>query len=577
MAASENFLAQLKAVVDPLTIFSHYVSLKKSGNRFKALCPFHSEKTPSFYAASNGMFHCFGCGSGGDVITFVMQMEKLDFRECIQLLSARYGIPLKFTTTGERKEKDDLLDLMRQATDFYHNLLTNHESGHAALQYLEERGITRETMKRFQLGWAPAGWSSLLEHFEKRDVQPALLEKCGLIAARQQRDGYYDRYRSRIMIPIHDIHGNIIALGGRIFQGTQEEAKYVNSPESPIYSKSNQLFGLYFSKEHIQEKGFAILVEGYFDMIAPFQAGHQNVAASCGTSLTENQARLLRRYTDHVVLFYDPDSAGKTAVLRALPILLRENFSIRAAQLPEGLDPDTYIRQRGAEEFQKEIDRALRYDQLLIRNLEQKHDLKSATGKLAATEELIGFVDAIANPFERLDIAKNFAQAIGVAPNMIQEQFRKVRRTAQLKGSSPKQNIADIERSLLRIFLQEPGIARDVFPEFEEEDLNELPQATLFRELRDIIANNDQITTDELIHQFPADAQRGFTRLLLEGDHPPPSRETALDWLHSFIRPCRLDRESRNLALVDDEALTARLELARASKRRGSRNLEGES
>ena len=571
MGNSENFLAQLKAVVDPLTIFSHYVSLKKSGNRFKALCPFHSEKTPSFYAASNGMFHCFGCGSGGDVITFVMQMEKMDFRECIQLLSSRYGIPLKFSTTGERKEKDDLLDLMRQAADYYHNLLTNHASGTAALQYLEERGMTREIMKRFQLGWAPAEWSALTDHFQKREIAPALLEKCGLIVARQQRDGHYDRYRSRIMIPIHDIHGNVIALGGRIFQGGPEEAKYVNSPESPIYSKSNQLYGLYYSKEHIQEKGFAILVEGYFDMIAPFQAGHQNITASCGTSLTENQARLLRRYTDRVVLFYDPDTAGKAAVLRAIPILLKENFNIRVAQLPEGLDPDNYIRQRGAGEFQGEIDRAVRYDQLIIRNLEQKHDLKSATGKLAATEELIGFVDAIANPFERLDIAKNFALTIGVAPNMIQDQFRKVRRTAHLKSASAKQSIADIERSLLRIFLMEPNIAREVLPEFEERDLDELPQAKLFRELREIIFRNEAVTTDELIHEFPTEIQKSFTGLLLEGDQPDPTKETALDWLYSFIRPSRLEREGRSLKLDDDESLARRLELARESKRTGSR------
>ncbi len=573
MASSENFLSQLKAVVDPLTIFSHYLSLKKSGNRFKALCPFHSEKTPSFYAASNGMFHCFGCGSGGDVITFVMLMEKLDFRECIQLLSTRYGIPLKFTTTGERKEKDDLLDLMRQATDFYHNLLTNHESGKEALDYLDQRGITRETVKLFQLGWAPASWNSLLEHFQKRDISPGILEKCGLVIARQS-EGYYDRYRSRIMIPIHDIHGNIIALGGRIFQGTNEEAKYLNSPESPVYSKSNQLFGLYFSKEHIQEKGFAILVEGYFDMILPFQGGHQNVAASCGTSLTENQARLLRRYTDRIILFYDPDTAGKAAVMRAVPILLRENFSVSVANLPEGLDPDSYIRQRGPEEFQNEIEHSVRYDQMLIRNLEQKHDLKSSSGKLAATEELIGFVDAIANPFERVEIAKNFAVTIGVSPDLIQEQFRKVRKRVQLKSPASTKNIADIERRLLRIFLLEPEIAKEVLPDFEEQDLDELPQAKLFRELRDLVLNSTAITTDEIIHNFPADIQKSFTALIMEGDDPVPSKENALDWLHSFIRPYRIERQGKSLVLDENEALKQRLDLARESKRhKGMRNI----
>jgi len=571
MPNTENFLAQLKGVVDPLTIFSHYLSLKKSGNRFKALCPFHSEKTPSFYAAANGMFHCFGCGAGGDVISFVMQMEKLDFRECIQLLSSRYGIPLKFTTPGERKEKDELFDLMRQACDFYHNLLTNHESGKAPLEYLEQRGITRETIKRFQLGWAPASWNALLEHFQKREVNTGLLEKCGLIVARQS-EGHYDRYRSRIMIPIHDIHGNIIALGGRIFEGSNEDAKYLNSPESPIYSKSHHLFGLYFSKEHIQQKGFAVLVEGYFDMIVPFQAGHQNISASCGTSLTEGQARLLRRYTDRIVIFYDPDTAGKAAVLRAMPILLRENFSVSVGALPAGLDPDTFLRERGPEEFQKEIERAIRYDDQLLQNLQQKYDLKSSTGKLAASEEIMNFLDAIPNAFERADLLRKFALAVKVDPELMHDQYRKMRKTTQMKtGTVPAKTIADIEKSLLRIFLSDPNIAREVLPAFEEEDLNELPSSQLFRQLKAILAENEDVDTAEVIHQFPAEAQKSLTAILLEGDPPQPTRDTALDWLHHFIRPYRKERESRSLALDDDDALSQRLALARESKRHQGR------
>ena len=506
-----------------------------------------------------------------------MLMEKLDFRECIQLLSTRYGIPLKFTTTGERKEKDDLLDLMRQATDFYHNLLTNHESGKEALDYLDQRGISRETVKRFQLGWAPASWNSLLEHFQKRDTNLAILEKCGLVIARQS-EGYYDRYRSRIMIPIHDIHGNIIALGGRIFQGSQgshEEAKYLNSPESPIYSKSNQLFGLYFSKEHIQEKGFAILVEGYFDMIVPFQAGYQNIAASCGTSLTENQAKLLRRYTERIILFYDPDTAGKSAVMRALPILLRENFSVSVANLPEGLDPDSYIRQRGPEEFQNEIDHSVRYDQMLIRSLEQKYDLKSSSGKLAATEELVGFVDAISNPFERIDLAKNFAVVMGVPPNLIQEQFRRARKNpASKRTSTTPRSVADVEKSLLQIFCIDPGIAKEVLPEFQEEDLGELPQADLFRQLKEIVCSVENLNTSELIHQFPPEVQKFLTSLIMEENPPQPSKENALDWLNSYIRPYQRQRQYQGLSLEDEEALAQRLELARESKRqKGMRNI----
>jgi DNA primase len=570
MANTENFLAQLKAVVDPLTIFSHYLSLKKSGNRFKALCPFHSEKTPSFYAASNGMFHCFGCGMGGDVISFVMQIEKLDFKECIQLLSSRYGIPLKFSTTGERKEKDEMFDLMRQASDFYHNLLTNHESGKAALEYLKQRGISRETIKRFQLGWAPESWSALLDHFQKREANIPLLEKCGLIVARQ-REGHYDRYRSRIMIPIHDIHGNIIALGGRIFHGTNEEAKYLNSPETPIYSKSHHLFGLYFSKEPIQEKGFAILVEGYFDMIVPFQAGHTNIAASCGTSLTEGQARLLRRYADRIVIFYDPDTAGKNAVMRALPILLRENFAVSVGALPSGLDPDSFIRERGPEEFQNEIERAIRYDEQFLQDLQKKHDLNSSTGKLAASEEVMNFLDAIPNAFERADLLRKFALAVKIDPDLMHDQYRKSRKATKMKpGAAVAKSVAEIEKSLLRIFLSDLTIAREVLPEFEEEDLEEVPRV---RQLKDAIASEDEPNPADIIRQYPPETQKELTALLLEPNAPVPTRESALDWLNHYIRPYRKQRQARSLNLDDDEALRQHESLIRESKRHQGRRM----
>ncbi len=579
MATGENFLAQLKAVVDPLTIFSGYLSLKKSGNRYKALCPFHSEKTPSFYASENGMFHCFGCGTGGDVIKFVMQMEKLDFKECIQILSTRYGIPLKFSSTGERKEKDQLLDLMRQAAEFYHTLLTTHASGKEALEYLEQRGVTRETIRRFQIGWAPASWSSLLDHFQKRDTNPALLEKCGLVIARQQ-EGYYDRYRSRVIVPIHDIHGNIIALGGRIFQGTGEEAKYLNSPETPVYSKSNHLFGLYFSKDHIQTAKLAVLVEGYFDMILPFQAGQQNIVASLGTSLTENQARLLRRYTDRVVLFYDPDTAGKAAVLRALPILLHEDFLVHVAQLPAGLDPDKYVRELGLLAFQSEMDRALRYDQLFLQNMAASHDLKNPAGKLGATEELMGLLAAIRNPFERDQVMNRFASSFGVPAQVLQDHYRRKSRSKKITAPSvqEQQKMDDAERGLLQILLLNPDIARQLLTELEAPDFEDLSRADLFRQLEQIVIADQKLNTAEIIHALPENDQNLLTALVMEYT-PIPSLEYARDWLHS-IRMARKERQRRRLDLDIEEArnsgdlekvdrlLVQKLELGRESRTR---------
>ena len=555
---SENFLAQLKAVVDPLTVFSHYITLKKAGNRYRSLCPFHSEKTPSFYAGENGMFHCFGCGLGGDVIKFVMLMEKMDFKECIQLLSQRYGIPLKFASTGERKEKEELLDLMRQASDFYHNLLTTHASGRDALDYLEQRGVSRETVRKFHLGWAPNAWSSLLEHFQKRDVQPALLEKCGLIVPRQT-EGYYDRYRSRIMIPIHDIHGNIIGLGGRIFQGSGEEAKYMNSPETPLYSKSNQLFGLYLSKDAIQNKKFAILVEGYFDMIMPYQAGHDNIIASLGTSLTENQAKLLRRYCERIVIFYDPDTAGRNATLRALPILLKEGFFIQAGRLPEGQDPDQFIREKGAGAFQSEIDRALSYDQLFLQTLAEKHDWKTPGGKLAAADELIGLLSSITNPFEREQVMNRFASSTGISTQVLQDLYRRRQRGAAPSPATrtEMQKIPEPERHLLRIFLSNQEIAALVFPEMDEQDFDELVFAEIFRQFEQkVLSEEREGAAHEILRNLPPETQNFLTSLILDNEAPDPNIEDARHWVQA-IRQGRTERILRQMNLEIEEAKKA--------------------
>jgi DNA primase len=547
MPPGENFLAQLKSVVDPMMVFGHYLSLKKTGNRYRALCPFHNEKTPSFYASENGMFHCFGCGVGGDVIKFVMLMEKMDFKDCIRVLSARYGIPLKYESSSERQEKEQLFDLMRQAADFFHNLLTGHSSGTEALAYLEQRGITRDTIKRFQLGWAPSAWNTLVEHFHKKDVDPALLEKCGLVIARQQ-EGYYDRYRSRIIVPIHDIHGNIIGLGGRIFQGTGEEAKYLNSPETPLYSKSHHLFGLYISKEHIQEKNAALLVEGYFDMILPFQAGHTNIVASLGTSLTEGQARLLRRYTDRIILFYDPDTAGKTAVMRALPILLKESFTVSVALLPQGLDPDSYVRERGAEALQQEIDKAVRYDQFFLQTVAQNNDLKTPTGKLSASEEMISLLSAIGNPFELDRVIKVFAASIDATPQMLRDQFsrgKKSRVGSSGLGKNSSRVLSNAERDLLRVLLINPKNAHEAITGFGTDLLDELSRPEIFRQITGLIADNPEITTAELIHLCEAADQDFLSSLILSDTALEPPE----DWLERLLH----ERNDRTLRKLDSE------------------------
>jgi DNA primase len=358
------------------------------------------------------------------------------------------------------------------------------------------------------------------------------------------------------MIPIHDIHGNIIGFGGRIFQGSGEEAKYLNSPETSLYSKSHQLFGLYFSKEHIQEQNFAILVEGYFDLIVPYQSGHTNIVASLGTSLTENQARLLRRYADRVVLLYDPDLAGKTAALRAIPILLKEGFAVQIATLPEGFDPDQFIRDRGANALTSELDAALRYDQLFMNNLAKKHDLKAPSGKLAATDELIGLLAVITNPFEREQLLNRFASSFGISTQILLDLYKRKQKIRSIESRNPKteSNVPKPEKELLQILLMNPGTASEVFSQLNSEDYEELSLADCFTQLQQEIEDNPQVSSAELIHRFPGDLQSLMTSLAMDHEAPDPTVQNALDKIRS-IRLIRKDRMLRNLNMEIEEAM----------------------
>lgn len=375
----------------------------------------------------------------------------------------------------------------------------------------------------------------------------------------RQTEGYYDRYRSRIMIPIHDIHGNIIGLGGRIFQGSGEEAKYMNSPETPLYSKSNQLFGLYLSKDAIQNKKFAILVEGYFDMIMPYQAGHDNIIASLGTSLTENQAKLLRRYCERIVIFYDPDTAGRNATLRALPILLKEGFFIQAGRLPEGQDPDQFIREKGAGAFQSEIDRALSYDQLFLQTLAEKHDWKTPGGKLAAADELIGLLSSITNPFEREQVMNRFASSTGISTQVLQDLYRRRQRGAAPSPATrtEMQKIPEPERHLLRIFLSNQEIAALVFPEMDEQDFDELVFAEIFRQFEQkVLSEEREGAAHEILRNLPPETQNFLTSLILDNEAPDPNIEDARHWVQA-IRQGRTERILRQMNLEIEEAKKA--------------------
>lgn len=348
---SDSVVETVRQATDIVDVISQYVRLQKRGKNYLGLCPFHTEKTPSFTVnREKGLYHCFGCGVGGNVFTFVTQYEKISFGEALRQLAARANIQLPSYSEGRQNEVDEVLEVNDAAARYYRDMLRSDE-GAPALSYLRnKRQFTDATIDRFMLGYAPERWDGLLNYLKKKGIAEKSAENSGLILRRQDGSGYYDRFRARVMFPVQNPSGRVIAFGGRALK-EEEKAKYINSPETASYVKGKTLFGIYQAKDSIIEKDAAILVEGYADLIALHQSGITNVVASSGTALTIEQIRYIARYTRNVYLVYDADTAGQDATLRGSDILLEEGMNVYIVELPAGEDPDTYVLAQGSEAF----------------------------------------------------------------------------------------------------------------------------------------------------------------------------------------------------------------------------------
>ena len=348
---SETIINQILDKVNIADIISGYIPLRRAGRNFKANCPFHHEKTPSFMVSPDKqIFHCFGCGAGGNVFGFLMKYERLEFPEAVQLLADKLGIeiPRSSAPPEERSEISKIHSANDAAANFYHYTLLKMEHGKAACEYLKKRGVTEECIKRLKLGYAPPEWDSLFNHAKRKGLDHKILEKSGL-ALPGREGGFYDRFRHRIIFPIHNHKGQVIGFGARVLDETLP--KYINSPETPVYNKGSHLYGLNLAAEHIKQKDFVIVVEGYLDFLTPFQAGIGNIVASLGTALTQDQVRLLKRFTKNITMVFDADSAGESASLRGLDIAVGEDMNAKVAALPQGYDPDKFTRELGADKF----------------------------------------------------------------------------------------------------------------------------------------------------------------------------------------------------------------------------------
>ncbi|MBX3268893.1 MAG: DNA primase [Sandaracinaceae bacterium] len=480
----EDKVAEVRDRADIVALVREHVALKRAGSSFKGLCPFHNEKTPSFHVhPDRGFFHCFGCQVSGDAITFLMRIEGLAFPDAVRALAERVGVEITDLDDEEasaarevRARRDRLLSVLESAAGFFVNSLDAHRFGEMAWAELSHRGIERATVERFRLGYAPHGWDELAQFLSRRGVSPRDAEQVGLIVPRKGGDGHYDRFRHRLMFPISDVHGKIVAFSGRALAAPPDEAelreapaKYVNSPETALYKKGELLYGLHEARVELRREGVAFLCEGNFDVVALAQHGFANVVAPLGTAFTEAQAKLLRRFVASAVLLFDGDAAGHKAVAAAQPLLARAGVAGKVVTLPSGSDPDSFLRERGAPALRALVDQAPPIVEWLIERAAQRAG-RDPAARAAEIEALGPVLAAIDSPVEARLYVERVAHAFEVSDiGAVRDQLRRGARG----GGAPRRAPADapaappaprevrlpaVEAQIVGAFLDQPSL-----------------------------------------------------------------------------------------------------------------------
>ncbi|MGH9575253.1 MAG: DNA primase [Candidatus Acidiferrales bacterium] len=478
MAEAGSFAERVKQQADIVRVIGEYVRLKKAGKDFSGLCPFHQEKTPSFSVSpTKQMYYCFGCHEGGDVFKFVMALERCEFPEAVRTVAEKCGIPIprpRDRSPEERRENHQraaIVEIHREAAAFFARQLQSSAEGKVASAYLEERGLDREAIARFGLGFAPYSGDALLRALKPK-YSEALLGSSGLFS-KNEGGRLYDRFRRRIMFPIANDAGKVIAFGGRAMG--DDMPKYLNSPETPVYSKSNLLYHLDRAKESLRQADFAILVEGYMDAIAVARAGFSNVVASCGTALADAQIKLLGRFTRRIVVNYDPDAAGQAATERSLMLLLEKEFDVRVLALPGGADPDKFLRQQGADAYRKLLSQSPPYLDYLIARA-RRMDQTTAEGKLVAINFLMPFVQRIPNHLLRSEWASRIASELRVEAPVLREALRRAASERRSEVKPRAELLAPIvkpaERRLMQMLIEATSFRERLATEIAADELH---------------------------------------------------------------------------------------------------------
>jgi DNA primase len=563
MPVPRHIIDEIRARVDIVDLIGSYITLKRAGNSYKALCPFHREKTPSFTVhPARQIFHCFGCGAGGDAFKFVMQYENVDFMDAVRMLAQRAGVQLQFTDAerNEATRKDLLYKAHEEAARFYQEVLLRHPSAEAARAYLRERQIGPEAVEQFGLGYAPGGFDVMERFAEKRGFSLDHLEAAGLIA-RNENGRRYDRFRERLMFPIRDLSGRVIAFSGRILGKDDRAAKYLNSPETPLFRKSRTLYAMDRARRTILESGCCLLCEGQIDVIRCHLAGFTNAVAALGTALTEEHAAVIKRHADRVVLLMDADAAGRNSALRSAEIFLEADLSVAVASLPVGEDPDSLIVKRGADALRGVLENTRSVVMFQVDTLAASEDMTKDAGLLRVARAVLDTIRRSSSEVQRASMLRELSTRVGIPEHHLREELRRGGAGAQTEregaakaafrgASSP---IPAEERELLCLLVQSPETIAFVARYVRPNHLQDIRARALFDALarggEQDLASAAREAGDSCL-QLAAEVIADERRIYMNAD---AAQRAARDLIIA-IRRKGIERELRDLTLRRDAA-----------------------
>lgn len=557
---SDFLVKEIKRRLSIINLIEGYTSIKKTGKGYVGLCPFHDDHNPSMHVdEEKGLFHCFSCGAGGDIVGFYMRYNELTFQEAISDLAKRANITIEKKTPPVKGNSriSTLLKINSAVAEFYHRVLLESRKGESARDYIEERKLPSTVVDEFRLGYAPAGWDTIVKYLTKHHVPLTLAEKTGLVVKKNSGDGYYDRFRDRIIFPITNVDGKVIGFGGRIIK-EGDEPKYINSPESEVYQKRRNFYGLDMSKDHIRKNKRVIIVEGYIDFLSLYSAGIKNAVATLGTSLTRDHVVTLGRYTDRIVVVFDGDEAGLKAAVRALDVFLEEGLLPHVVLLPDGNDPDSFLTTRGKEGFNQLIEESPTLLDFYIENTVREY----RSGELTlngSVKEITGVLIKVNDPILRSSYIRKTAEKLGLRENEVLSLVRQGKGQAKIGGVKNVNAHSNHEKLLLIILLKFPELASLL----ADEDLTVLISNPDIRSILEEIVINGSRDVSSLLMMFQGNVAQGLISEALMSSQGISDKEIAARMIESCIGKLRLVK-------LDERLKTLRLRIDNAVKNKDS-------